>query len=570
MQVKTRTSLIFECDRVRAESLVDALAFFTERIKKLNLEVNAIFPGEPYSLPAAMLLSNWLSVPIKTESFISRRERVLVLFFSVPFKGVTQRFVREKLLLFREKFPNSPSLLLVSEEAHSCLTDFQLIKGAPERLFSLRFLKEARKNFFWPVKGEVTHVTDQLWELAKLEAKNFLRAKRIRDSARRYLKEEEVTELKLVESELELSLWERFKKGVLTSPEVKEEKEEISLKVEKLFQVEDKLLASAITSLLEFLAQSLEYQLPTGVAYSNYEVVDREGVLIIPKVKEELNGVDLVVEFVLKARNGEKEFELLFETVRRAVKEVEREILKESFKPHFDWSSERELGKFHLYLSWFLDREMAKKLYGRINREWLVSRLLARKRSKSELLGLLKLLREFKFSLESYFTLKSKLTSLWKRNENLLKVKGKELKEALTRKNLWPLIAFTCASGKLPEELCRYLSKLYGADDPHQILAESSTYWAPVSTKRSLRGEWERVIKGKVGFSLKPEPLNPSSPVTYVLQTEEGKTLGEIPKVISHYLFAKERSGKKLRCRELWFEPDMFSENSYWVEIECL
>jgi len=88
MQVKTRTSLIFECDRVRAESLVDALAFFTERIKKLNLEVNAIFPGEPYSLPAAMLLSNWLSVPIKTESFISRRERVLVLFFSVPFKGV--------------------------------------------------------------------------------------------------------------------------------------------------------------------------------------------------------------------------------------------------------------------------------------------------------------------------------------------------------------------------------------------------------------------------------------------------------------------------------------------------
>ena len=76
--------------------------------------------------------------------------------------------------------------------------------------------------------------------------------------------------------------------------------------------------------------------------------------------------------------------------------------------------------------------------------------------------------------------------------------------------------------------------------------------------------------KGKSDFSLKAEPLNPNSPVTYVIQSEDGKFLGYIPKVISHYLAAKERSGKKLKVRELYFEPDVFTENSYWVEIKCL
>ncbi len=570
MKIEVKPSLFFESSQLKQETVVDLLFFFAERLRRLKLGVDAIFPADPFALPLAMILSDKLSVPIKGENFLREKEKILLLFSFSPFEEVSPQFIYERVELFREAYPNSPSLLVASPYFERSV-DFQLLKASIERLYSYRFLKEARRNFFWPLKGEVNHISQELWELAKLEAKNFLRAKRIRDSAKRYLKEEEITRLRVVDGDVELALWERFEKGVLTRPEPpKGEEEEIEFKPEKLFQVEDKVISSAITSLLEFIAQSLEYHFPTTLAYSNYEIVEREGVLIVPKVKEELSGADLLVEFSLKSKR-ESDFEKLFITVKNALREIKDSLLKESFSPQFDWTVDKELGKFTLYLSWFLEREMALKLYQRINKEWLVSRLLARKRAKGELLELIKFIREFEFNLENLLTLKSKLSSLWSKNRKLFELKKEELKELLDKRELWPLIGYLCAGTQaLPKELCNFLMKLKGMVSPHQLLARSSTYWSPVITKRNFRPDWERVIKGKVGFTIKAEPLNPTSPVTYVIQTEEGKFLGYLSKVISHYLAAKERSGKRLKVKELYFEPDVFTENSYWVEIKCL
>jgi len=568
MKVKSSPSLFFEAETLRPETTVDALLFFVERLKKLKAEVDAVVPAEPYSLPFAMLISDWLSAPIKGWETLREEERALILFSFVPYREVNQEYLYQKIKLIRESFPNTPSLLVASPQKATGV-DFQLIKAPVERLFSYRFLKEASKNFFWPVEGELTYVSPELWELAKLEAKNLLRAKRIRDSARRYLKEEEITPLKLAQDDADLSIWEKFKKGLLTPPKKPEPQKELPFKPEKLFQVEDKVISSGITALLEFIAQNLELHFPTTLAYANYEVVEKEGVLILPRVREELSGADLLVEFILKSKK-EKDFEKLIKAVQKAVKEVGSSVVKEAFKPHFDWTADGELGKFTLYLSWFVDREMAEALYKKVNREWLVSRLLARKRSKAQLLELLKLIKEFTFNLENLLTLKSKLASVWERNPKLFELKREELLNLLNQKNLWPLIGYLCVKNLLPEKLCSFLIKLKGYSNPHHLLAELNTYWTPVIAKRSYRGDWERVIKGKVSFSLKAEPMNPNSPVSYVLQTEEGKLLGEIPREISHYLAAKERSGKKLRVRELYFEPDIFTENSYWVEIECL
>ncbi len=569
MKVKVKPTLIFESSQLKPEYLVDALFFLSDRIKRLKLRIDAIFPGDPFVLPVAMLLSDRLSVPIKGESFLKEEERVFLLFSFLPFEEVSPQFIYDRVKLFRERFPLSPSLLTLSPEEVEGV-DFQLLKAPLERIFSYRFLKEAKKNFFWPVRGEINHISQELWELAKLEAKNLLRAKRISDSARKYLKNEELTALKSVDSDIELSLWERFKKGILTAPELPKREPEIRFKPEKLFQVKDKILSSAITSLLEFMAQELEYHFPTTLAYSNYEITEREGVLIVPTVREELNGADVVVEFSLKTKK-EKDFERLFLTVKKALKEIENSLLKDAFKPQFEWTSDKELGRFNLYLSWFLDKELATKLYNRINREWLLSRLLSRKRTKGEFLEFLKFLKDFNFNLENLITLKSKLSSLWSKNRKLFELKKEQLREILDSKELWPLIGYLCAGTQsLPRELCKFLMEIKGLVSPHQFLAKTSTYWTPVIARRNLRAEWERVIKGKVDFSLKAEPLNPNSPVTYVIQSEDGKFLGYIPKAISHYLAAKERSGKKLKVRELYFEPDVFTENSYWVEIKCL
>ena len=572
MKVKhLNTSLLFECKEVKQETLIDALDFFIERLKKLGVELHGIYPGDPFSLPFAMYLSNKLSVPIKTENFAGKNETLLLLFSALPFELITKRYVAEKTLVFRREFPNSPSLLILSKE-NAQVTDFQLIKSNFGRFFSYQFLREARENFFWPLDGEVTSVSERLWELSKKEISNFIKAKRIRDSARKYLKEGEITNLKLVDSDIDLSVWEKFKKLKLINPQIegrRGENEKIS--VEKLFQIKNPSLSSAVTSLLEYIAQSLEYQFPTYVAYSNAEITDRRGILVIPKVTEELSGADLKVEVILKEEKIEEKFKKAKLLIKNALLELLKDVLKNDFfKPHIDSILEKELNRGTIYLNWFIDNEMAEKINKKINKRWLLTRLLYRKKIKSEFSELVKLLRNFEFNIENYETLKGKMGSLWRKNRSLFKAKADEIVEAIESRKLWPLIGTVALIEKALREPLNFLIGKKGYENHHHLLASLNTYYTPVITKRIYRPNWERTIKEEIPISIKGEPLNPYYPKTFILQTEDGKFLGTLPKAISHYIFSKERQGKRIECRELYFEPDIFSENSYWIEVRCL
>ena len=571
MELKVKTSLIFTSNRAGQEVITDALLFFAERLKKLGVELDGIYPGDPGALPFTMLLSNALSIPIKSESFLNRNSKILVVFSAVPFEGVSERFISEKLKVLREQFPFSPSLTVLSNKELS-VVDFQLLKAPIEKVFSYQFIREVRRNYFWPVRGEVSHITEELWELSKKEARNFLRAKRIRDAAKRYLREEEIVELKLLDPDVDLSIWERFEKGKLTYPEVEEEPAKGErIRVEKLFQVKDRTLSSAATSVLEYIAQGLEFHFPTHLAYSNLEVVEKDGVVIVPRVSEELNGADIRVEFIVRAKSIEKAVEKVISVIRDSFRELTKDIFREKIiAPFVDRVYDRELGRGSVYLSWFLDREMAEELLKKVNKRWLMTRLLYRKRFKTEMKELIKLLESFEFTTENYETVRSSLIALWKKNPNILKAKVEDLKEVIGKNGLWPLIGALLMGETFPKDLSQFVLSLGGYENVHHLLAEIDTYYTPVKTKRIYRPNWERVIREKEEFFLKAEPLNPKSPVTYVLQTADGKFLGEVPTAISHYLSAKERQGKKLSCRELYFEPDIFNENSYWVEVRCL
>jgi len=577
MRVKSAvTSVFFEAEELRQELVVDSLLFFTEKLKQLSFKPDAVYPGDPFALPFAMFLSNRLSVPVKTEKFLSGGETVLVV-FSYTFECVTENYLKEKLLLFRKRYPNSPSLLVAGEKTVE-LVDFQLLKvKVLQRINSYRFLSEGRKNFFYPLEGEFTHYTSSFWEIAKQEIKAFERAKRIRDNAKKYLLEEK-QELRIVDSDPEIALWERFKKGLLVYPgkPTKEVEKELPLRSEKLIQVDDKKVASAVASLLEYISQSLEYYFPVRLAYSSLEIAEQDGVLMIPRVSEVMGGADLRLEVVLRSRNLETSFKKLVSVIKDTVRALFTEIFeREVFRPSVDSVIDKELSKATLYLNWFLDREMVEILYRKINRKWLLSRLLYRKRLKSELKELLKSLSEFEFTPENYLRLFSSLESLWKRAPALLKFYGKEIKDTLDKRELWGLVGaygikVWASRSKLREELLSFLLSLKGYENVHHFLAKEDRYFVPVLTKRVYRSNWERVIRNKQEVVLKAEPLNPESPVTYILQSSEGHFLGTLPEIVSHYICAKESSGKKVECRELYFDPDVFSENSYWVEVRCL
>ncbi len=567
----SETSLVFTSKRVSQEIVTDSLLFFADRLKKLNVVLDGIYSGDPGALPFAMILSNALSVPIKTENFLARGSRILIVFSVVPFEGITDLYVFEKVKIVREQFPFSPSLVVMSDRELSGV-DFQLLKSPVERLFSYRFIREVRKNYFWPIRGEISHITEELWELAKREARSFLRAKRIRDSARKYLKEEEVVELQLADPDVDLSIWERFEKGRFTEPGFKEEGErEERIRVEKLFQLSDKVLSSAVTSVLEYLAQGLEFHFPTHLAYSNLEVVEKEGVVVVPRVVQELNGADVRVEFIVRDNDIRKSVEKVVSVIRESFGELASDIFGgKIIAPFVDMVYDEELGKGSVYLSWFIDREMGETLVRKINKRWLMTRLLYRKRFKTEIKELLRLLDDFSFTTENFDLLRSKLLGLWRGNPNILRARAKEIKSVIEKNNLWPLIAVLLIGEGIPGDLSRFLLSMGNYENVHQLMAQIDTYYAPVKTKRIYRPNWERVIKGREEIFLKAEPLNPKSPVTYVLQTADGRFLGEIPTVISHYVAAKERQGKRISCSELYFEPDVFSDTSYWVEVKCL
>jgi hypothetical protein len=566
-----RSSLFFKCSNVKQETIVDALDFFVERLKKLSIDLDGVYPGDVFSLPFAMYISDRTAAPLKTENFIKKTDKLLLVFSALPFEFVSEKYISEKTLLFRKIAPNSPSLLILSERNFKGV-DFQLIKGKVEKLFSYQFIREARENFSWPTEGEVTAVSERLWELSRKELSNFLRAKRIRDSARKYLRDEEVVNLNLIDSDVELSLWEKFKKGNLVKPSLKgkgDKGEKIT--VEKLFQIRDPHLSSAVTSVLEYVSQSIEYRFPTYLAYSNVEITDRKGVLIVPKVTEELNGADLRVEFIVRLEKIKENLKKINHLIQSSIAELAKDVFKKDFfTPQIDSSVDEKLNRGSIYLSWYIDREMADRINEKINRRWLLSRLLYRKKIKTEFLELIKLIENFEFNLENLELLKTKLGSLWRKNSNLFKAKSREIFGAIEKGKLWPLIAIFSVKETSLREPLDFLIKLKGYENYHHLLSSLDTYYTPVLTKRIYRPSWERVIRGKLPVFLKGEPLNPKSFSTYVLQTGDGKFLGTLPKTISHYIFAKERQGKRVTCRELYFEPDVFSENSYWVEIKCL
>jgi hypothetical protein len=307
------------------------------------------------------------------------------------------------------------------------------------------------------------------------------------------------------------------------------------------------------------------------LAYSNVEITDRKGVLIVPKVTEELNGADLRVEFIVRLEKIKENLKKINHLIQSSIAELAEDVFKKDFfTPQIDSSVDEKLNRGSIYLSWYIDREMADRINEKINRRWLLSRLLYRKKIKTEFLELIKLIENFEFNLENLELLKTKLGSLWRKNSNLFKAKSREIFGAIEKGKLWPLIAIFSVKETSLREPLDFLIKLKGYENYHHLLSSLDTYYTPVLTKRIYRPSWERVIRGKLPVFLKGEPLNPKSFSTYVLQTGDGKFLGTLPKTISHYIFAKERQGKRVTCRELYFEPDVFSENSYWVEIKCL
>jgi len=304
------TACFFEAPELRQELILDALDFFVERVEKVGAEISALFPADPYALPFTMYLSDRLSVPLKTESFLKEGEPVLMV-FSFAEEFVSENYLRDKVLHFRRRFRAAPSLL-VGAPFICPLVDFQLIKAPYSKVFSYRFTVEAFRNFFYPVEGELTHFSPLLWELSKQEVKAFEKSRRIRENAKSYLNEE-TAELKLLCDDAEIAVWERFRRGFLVVPQRhKEEAQEgVFIKHEKLLDVEDPKSASAVTSLIEYLAQGFELRFPTFVAYSSSEIVDREGVTLIPRAREEVEGIDLKLEVILRSKKLERDFRLL-------------------------------------------------------------------------------------------------------------------------------------------------------------------------------------------------------------------------------------------------------------------
>jgi hypothetical protein len=572
---KVTTSILFEAEQLRQEHVVDALLFFAEKLKTLKVVPDALYPGDPVALPVAMLLSNRLSVPVKTEKFLTAGEKVLMIFSYLSGSEVTKGYLARKVRLFRRRFPLSPTLLTASSE-NSNLVDFQLLKVKRiERVDSYRFLSEAMKNYFYPLEGDFTHYTPAFWELAEKEMRTFEKAKRIRDSARMFLKEKE-SALTVVDTEPEIALWERFRKGILVNPEESDNGKAITVKFEKLIDTKDATTTSAVTSILEFISQSLERHFPVYLAYSGSEIVERNGVLIIPRVTETLNGADVRLEFVLRSQNLKGDLPRLVSSLVGAVKAIMSELFRgDAFRPAVDSVVDKELNKAVVYISWFLDKEMVESAYTRVNRRWLLSRLLYRKRMKTAVKDLLRYLKDFRFTPENLDYVFASLESVWRRNPVVLKLYRNELADVLSAKGLWGIVGVYGmkvwrSKSRFTLSLLSFLLSLKGYENIHHFFAEEDTYFVPVHTRRIHRPNWEKVIRENLDIHIKAEPLNPESPVTYTVLSQDGVFLGTIPQMVSHYISAKESAGKKIQCRKLYLDPNIFSDTSYWVEIKCL
>ena len=570
---------VFYVDELKQEQVLDAIDLLISRMRHLKVDVDAVYPADPLALPFSMYVSKRMGIPVKTESFLREDERVLTLFSGVPQGFITEKYLSEKLKVFRKRFPRSPSVVIFSEKALSGV-DIQLIRyGKRSRIHTYRFTSEAYKNFYFPVEGEFTHYSQVMWETAKKEILNFERARRIRDNSLRY-SVGEFEPLKLNEPDIDIIVWEKFRRFDLSQPEWVEEGEELfDLKFEKLIKVESPKKNSSITFVLEFISQVLEEQFRTRLAYMNCEIVEQEGVLIVPSVKEMMEGVVLKLEIILRERKPSRmkgSLKRLVSLLKGAFRSLIRDVMfEEAFRPHVDYVLEENVPKATIYVNWFFDNQMVDAVFNQINKKWLLSRLYRRKKFLIDRKELFRLLEEFEFNVENASAVFSLMESMWKQNPMLFKALGVKLRDTLEEKGLWPLIhvyalRFIDEPANVKRGMLSFLVSLKGYESFHEMFARENRFFSPVLTKRIYRPNWERVIKENLNVRLTREPLNPESPVTYTLVDENGNYLGVIPEVLGHYISAKEDSGKRVVSRKLYFDGTLFSSRSYWIEIECV
>jgi len=569
MKVSTSYHL-FEAGELSREILAEALSRFSELLIRSKVKVSAVYPADFYSLPFALFISRRLAVPVKNELSLKKGDKPFMLFSFLPFESNTHSFFRARVNLFRRLFPEAPSVLVASpfEEKE---VDVQILKAPLEFKFPRALLEAAQEAFYWPIPGTLFKPSPALWKLSQEESRLLNRAKRIRDAAQKYLGISPTSPLTLSLKEPELLIWEKFAEGKVVSPDSECGEEEIKIEVENPIEVADKKLRSAVSSLLERLAQRIEEVFPTSVAYTSYEAVEREGgVLIIPKVKEENEKVKLRLEFILKSLQR-RDFEKLLSKVKAAVNSISTELKLKGSAPIFDWTRGKNERSSFIYLSWSLERKELLSLLKKTDKRWLMERLFLRKSVKEELLELYRLLEEFSFNLENVVALKEKFSSLWRKGYKLIYKEREKIGKLLDKKGLWPLILYFCVEEEsLPCQLCNLLSRVKGFCSPHHFFAEQKVYWTAVKTKRHLRALWESVERGGEEVVVIPEPLNPERENCYIVQSSGGEFLGYLPPKVSLYLSAKERAGATLRSRKLYVDSSIFTENSYWVEIECL
>ncbi|WP_457569563.1 hypothetical protein [Desulfurobacterium sp.] len=574
---------IYKVETLSQTNILDAIDNFIFRTRRLNIKFDAIYPADPCAFPFAMYISGKTGTPIKQEKFIKSEEKVLMVFSIFPdqikkpgINFLTPKYITEKIKVFRKQFPKSPSLLIASNN-HIKDIDIQLIiHKKHERVNSYKFLIEAYKNFYFPVEGEFLHIEETFWKISRQEIGLFEKAKRIRDNAMKLGYDDIHTDLIPLEEDVDILYWEKFEKLKLYRPETKqkETEENFKIKYRKLLDLKNKEDSSVIASILETISQTIEPHFPVRVAYTNYEIVHDRKVLIVPVAREIVDGVELKIEIShIKAKPSEEK--LLTELVENALKTLVKDILKhKTFRPYVEIVKEKD--RLFLYINWFLDREVLNLLSERINKKWLLARLFYRKKAVSRKNELIKNLQDFKFSLENLTYLFSAMESLYAESPVMFKAVGNKMKEILEEKNLWYLIgiyALKCfgyikidgiAGNK---ELLQFLLKLKNYENFHQFFALENRYVFPVITERKYRPNWERVIKTDEPIVLTREVLNPQTPVTYTIKDSHGFFLGTVPKVVAHYIAAKEETGKKLTCEKFFLDETMFSGSSYWIEV---
>ena len=578
----------FKTKELTQADIIDIIDHFAIRLNRLKIKIDAIYPGDSIVFPFAMYLSGKTGIPIKTEKFLKPENRILILFSIFPEQRqkdgttfLTEHFIKKKVEIFRKQFPNSPSVLIASNK-HTTAADIQLLLfEKTARTNSYRFLSEAYKNFYFPTEGEFLHIDETFWQSSEKELTEFLKAKRIRDAAFSFGYEEDRKTPTPIEEDIDILIWEKLEKLHLNTNFYSREQRNPSFKIKykKLIDIKEKRDNSVVVSLLETIAQSLEQFFPVRLAYSNYEIVSDNKVLIVPVAKEIVNGIELKLEIIHKTASSTEQ-EKLIKNLKDSLKSIVKDILKKkTFRPYMEIIIDDEEESIRIYITWFLERGTLNTLEKKLNKKWLLSRLILRKQTVIRKNTLLKELKNFSFSPESTSTIFSIMESIWGENPLFFKSTGNKIKDILQEKNLWYLIGVyalkiydtTKIDGVAGNKaLLRFLLSLQGKENHHHFFAETDTYVFPVQTERKYRPNWERLIKTEGKIILTREVLNPKTPVAFTIKDENGFSLGTVPKSISHYLAAKEEAGYTLKVTKLHINEIMFSNSSYWVKVKCL